>query len=32
MSDDRKALFGRADEFMSLFKRGAEFSLSLIHI
>jgi GAF domain-containing protein len=30
MSDDRKALFGRADEFMSLFKRGAEFSKELI--
>jgi GAF domain-containing protein len=30
MSDERGSLFGRTEEFMSLFKRGAEFSKELI--
>lgn len=31
MSDERGGLFGRAEEFMNLFKRGAEFTKELIH-
>jgi len=30
MSDERAGLFGRAEEFMNLFKRGAEFTKELI--
>ena len=30
MSDDRPPIFGRAEEFLTLFKRGAEFSKELI--
>ena len=30
MSDDRPSIFGRTEEFLTLFKRGAEFSKELI--